>query len=255
MRQPPANAKPSAGKILVAEDNDDTRAVVVEILRHAGYRLIEAADGASALRRVEEESPDLAIIDINMPEVGGFSVVPAMRRRGFEQPVLILTGYSEIDSRVKGLGLGADDYMTKPFDDRELCARVAALLRRVKRAASGPQVLTFGDVVVNLENKTALRGGTPVPLTPTEYSVLELLSREMGKPVTRERMLDIVWGYDYLPNTRTVETTIWRLRKKLGDPGNQGGWIQSRSGLGYVLVLPGENGAATEPAPRGVPAG
>lgn len=253
MNEPPRHGPAQLGpKILVAEDNTDTREVIVQLLQHAGYRVIEAADGATALRRIEEDHPALAVIDINMPEMGGFSVVELTRRHGFDQPVLILTGNSEMDHRIKGLGVGADDYMTKPFDPRELCARVAALLRRIRRRSATPRRLTLGAVTVNLDDKCADRAGEPVALTATEYAVLDLLAREAGKPVTRERMLETVWGYNHLPNTRTVETHIWRLRRKLGDAGNQGGWIQSRPGLGYTLILPpaGE-GEATKGAVPG----
>lgn len=224
-------------KILVVEDEAITRMVVVQLLQHAGYRVLEAEDGATALRMIEEEVPALTIMDVNMPEMGGFAALETLRTRGMALPVLMLSAQGEIDQRVKGLGLGADDYMGKPFDPRELLARVAALLRRGRDTKAMPKVLRHGGLVIDFTAKRAERSGEAIALTATEFAILELLTQEAGRPVSRERMLDAVWGYNSIPNTRTVETHIWRLRKKLGDSGEESGLIQNRHGLGYVLVL------------------
>lgn len=222
-------------KILVAEDEAITRLMIVRLLQHAGYLVVEAQDGITALR-LSGERPALCIMDVNMPEMGGFGVVQEMRQRGNDLPVLMLSAQGEIDDRVKGLGLGADDYMAKPFDPRELLARVAALLRRRPGTHVAVRLLQRADLVIDLAAKRANRGGESLPLTATEFAILEVLAREMGHPVSRERMLEAVWGYTFASNTKTVETHIWRLRKKLGDASDQTGWIQNRQGLGYLLA-------------------
>ena len=148
----------------------------------------------------------------------------------------MLSSQGEVDRRLKGLGLGADDFMPKPFDLRELVARVEALLRREKTSGAAPRRLCRGDVVIDLAAREARRAGLPLKLTVTEFAMLDLLARSIGRPVTREQMLDAVWGYTMLPRTRTVETHIWRLRKKLGDGGGEAGWIRNRAGMGYTLT-------------------
>ncbi len=223
-------------KILVVEDDHLIRTMIVELLRRADYRLLEAVDGGEALRIATREQPALIVMDVNMPEMGGFEALEILRRRSVMTPILMLSTHGEPERRIKGLMLGADDFMAKPFDPRELVVRVAALLRRTSKGKAAPQRLQRGDVTIDLVAKNAERAGAPLALTATEYAILEVLAREMGRPVSREQLLDAVWGYTSLPNTRTVETHIWRLRKKLGDSVGEGAWIQNRSGVGYTLA-------------------
>lgn len=212
-------------------------ATVKLCLTGAGYRVLEAADGTQGLELAIAESPDLVILDVMMPGMNGFEVCAALRQRKFAQPILMLTTRQEVADRVKGLGLGADDYLGKPFDARELLARVHALLRRFQRITAEPPVLRFAQVVVDLGKQTATRKGKPLPLTKTEFAILELLAATPGEPVSREHLLASVWGYTYLPSTRTVDTHIWRLRKKLGDDSDKPQWIKSLPGRGYALTL------------------
>jgi len=223
-------------RILVADDEDFTRMAVIGVLQQQGYRIIEARDGRQALELAMAERPDLAVLDIEMPEMGGLTVIERLRDRGVELPVLVLSGRAEVDDRVRGLTVGADDYLTKPYERSELIARVQALLRRQRRES--PQVsgaLKLGDLIVDLERMEASRPGLTIKLSKIECSILSLLARHDGKPVSRERMFDIIWGYTFMPETRTVDTHIWRLRKKLGDGGKQPRWIKNVPGAGYVL--------------------
>jgi DNA-binding response OmpR family regulator len=224
-------------KILVAEDDDVVRASIGEVLRRAGYRVLEAGNGEAALSLLKDEQPDLVILDVSMPQLGGLAALEIIRQRGQTLPVLMLSGHGEVDHRLRGLGLGADDYMAKPFDHRELLARVAALLRRGQpRGVNKPRWLRHKDISIDLIARHAERAGQPLPLTATEYSILEVLAQNSGEPISRERLLDLVWGYTFAPATRTVETHIWRLRKKLGDSADESGWIRNVQGAGYVLA-------------------
>ena len=200
--------------------------------------MLEAVDGAQGVEVALKEKPAMIIIDVMMPRLGGVEAVEEMRRLGINVPVLMLTTRSETPERVKGLMAGADDYLGKPFDRDELLARVHALLRKHGREAPSSRTLRFDDLVVDLEQKTARRGDEEVALTRTEYALLELFAGHLGATVSREQMLDAVWGYTYFPSTRTVDTHIWRLRKKLGDSGENPRWLKRAQGQGYVLTCP-----------------
>jgi DNA-binding response OmpR family regulator len=225
-------------RILVVDDERPMRASISQCLQAEGYRVLEAADGVLGLDLIAKEKPSLVILDVMMPNLTGLEVAAELRRLGLTIPVLMLTTRQEIAQKVEGLNAGADDYLGKPFDRRELVARVQALLRRQTTAetAKAIGVLRFGDVEVDLVQHTASRGKTPLPLTRTEYALLELLAKNMGAPVARDLILDVVWGYTYFPSTRTVDTHIWRLRKKIGDNGATPRWLKKAQGEGYVLT-------------------
>jgi DNA-binding response OmpR family regulator len=158
-----------------------------------------------------------------------------MREQDDQTPVLVLTGFNDLDRRVRGLGAGADDYLGKPFSNRELVARVGALLRRSQPGA-GAKRLVLGETTVDLTARTAMnRSGGKVALTKKEFAILELLARSEGKPVGRDAILDAVWGYSGTAHTRTLDTHIWRLRRKLGDNGDDPRWIVGVPGVGYAL--------------------
>jgi DNA-binding response OmpR family regulator len=225
-------------RILVVDDERPVRTSISQCLQAEGYRVLEAADGVLGLDLIAKEKPSLVILDVMMPNLTGLEVAAELRRLGVTIPVLMLTTRQEIAEKVEGLNAGADDYLGKPFDRRELVARVQALLRRQVTAETAKAIglLRFGEVEVDLAQHTATRGKTPLPLTRTEYALLELLAKNMGAPVSRDLILDVVWGYTYFPSTRTVDTHIWRLRKKIGDSGETPRWLKKAQGEGYVLT-------------------
>lgn len=213
------------------------RLLLKRALGAGGYAVIEASDGIEALELIARVRPDLVVLDVGLPGLSGFEVVKRMRAEGASMPVLMLTCYADMENRLRGFGAGADDYLTKPYDVRELIVRVQALLRRTGPARhAATRLLRFGNVTVNLESKSAECGGAALALTRTEYLILQCLAEKSGQAVSREEILRTVWGYDAETNTRTVETHVWRLRKKIGDDGNAPHWIVNRPGLGYVLV-------------------
>jgi Response regulators consisting of a CheY-like receiver domain and a winged-helix DNA-binding domain len=218
--------------------------MVVRIaLERQGYRIMEAVDGKSGLDLALAERPDLVVLDIDMPALTGIEVCQELRRLHFDAPILMLTGRTLLDDKVTGLNAGADDYLAKPFESREFLARVQALLRRHQRATERPAILVFDQLVIDLRRRVARLAGEPVEFTKTEFAILELLARTPGRPVSRETLLDIVWGYTRFPNTRTVDTHVWRLRKKIGDAGEEPRWIKRVHGQGYLLS---EDAVATQ---------
>lgn len=225
-------------RILVVDDERAMRASITQCLLAEGFRVLEATDGAQGLEMISKEMPALIVLDVMMPNLTGLEVAAELRRLGQNTPILMLTTRSEVSQKVAGLEAGADDYLAKPFDRRELVARVNALLRRQTFSQEKKQIsqLRFGDVAVDLEKRTASLGKTMLALTNTEYALLELLAKHMGKPVSRDLILDAVWGYTYFPSTRTVDTHIWRLRKKIGDNGEEPRWLKKVQGEGYVLT-------------------
>jgi two-component system, OmpR family, response regulator MprA len=231
---------PAQPRILIVEDERIVSQVLERCLKLEGYRVLLADDGEAGLNMALKERPDLVVLDIRLPGLDGVAVCARLRQVGFESPVLMLTSKTMVQDRVTGLNAGADDYLAKPFASDEFVARINALLRRRTRAAaaSRPGLLKLGDVHIDLAEKYATRAGQPLALTKTEYSILELLASHEGKPVSRENMLDVVWGYTRLPTTRTIDTHIWRLRKKIGDDGESPRWIKLVHGRGYCLSLP-----------------
>lgn len=226
----------SSPTILVVDDDDIVRLVTSQALVAAGYDVKDVALRPEALAEVERSAPALVVLDVAMPRMDGFAVVAELRARGYGRPVLMVTAHDSPEHIVRGLSAGADDYVIKPVDLRVLAARVNALLRRGPTLPAQAGRLYFGDTVVDLELKQATCAGEAVPLTRTEYELLALLARNGSRPATRGEILEGVWGYAADANTRTVDTHLWRLRKKLGDGGEEPRWILTRHGLGYVLA-------------------
>ena len=223
--------------ILIVDDDETVRPAFAIALRSVGYRVVEAGDGLEALELTRRENPVLILLDLDMPVVNGWQTLERLRKNGFTQSVIILTGHTEVEDRVKGLSAGADDYLGKPCDLRELIARVQTVLRRSQPAVSAPTVIHLGPTKVDLKNRIATRDEQPVGLTRTEYAILEVFARYPGELVTRAAMLENVWGYSGQANTRTVDTHIWRLRQKLGDDATVPRWIQTVSaGDGYRMM-------------------
>jgi DNA-binding response OmpR family regulator len=225
-------------RILIIEDETPMRTGLADVLEGEGYRTLCAADGEIGLRKAVEEKPDLVLLDIMMPKLDGFAVCAELRRLGNAVPVLMLTAKGQIEDRVVGLDVGADDYLVKPFSTEELLARVRALLRRSQRQTRVATRLKLSEVEIDLARQTAVRGRKQIHLTAKEFSMLRLMAEAAGEPVSRERFLDVVWGYAAFPTTRTVDNHIASLRAKLEKNPDAPRWIKTVHGVGYKLELP-----------------
>jgi DNA-binding response OmpR family regulator len=225
-------------RILIIEDEAPMRTALADVLAGEGYRPFSAADGEIGLQRALEEKPDLILLDIMMPKLDGFEVCAELRRLGHATPVLMLTAKGQVEDRVTGLDAGADDYLVKPFSTEELLARVRALLRRTQRQGRSPTKLKLGDVEIDLARQTAVRGRKPVHLTAKELAMLRLMAETPGEPVSRERFLDVAWGYTAFPTTRTVDNHIASLRHKIEKNPDAPRWLKTVHGVGYKLELP-----------------
>jgi DNA-binding response OmpR family regulator len=222
-------------RILVVEDELPMRTALNDVLAGEGYRVLTAADGQGGLRRALEEKPDLVLLDIMMPKLDGYAVCRELRRLGQSMPILMLTAKGQVEDRVSGLDCGADDYLLKPFSTEELLARVRALLRRTQRHALSPTRLLVGSAEIDLVRQTARRGKRELHLTAKEFAMLRLMAETPGEPISRERFLDLVWGYTAFPTTRTVDNHIASLRAKLEADPDQPQWIKTVHGVGYKL--------------------
>ena len=222
-------------RILIIEDEYAMRRGLQDCLEAEGYRVLTAADGESGLAKAIEEKADLVLLDIMLPRLDGFAVCRELRRLGHREPVLMLTAKGQVADRVTGLDAGADDYLVKPFSTDELLARVRALLRRVERQGRTVGEIDLGEVQIDFVRQEARRGRRKLHLTAKEFAVLRLLAEAGGEPVTRERFLEIVWGYGSFPTTRTVDNHIAMLRAKLEtDPGRPR-YLKTVHGIGYRL--------------------
>ncbi len=224
-------------RILVVEDELPMRTALQDCLEAEDYRVLTAADGEAGLRRAIEEKPDLILLDIMMPRLDGFAVCAELRRLSIPVPILMLTAKGQVEDRVKGLDAGADDYLVKPFSTDELLARVRALLRRFQKQTALPATLGLGDVKIDFARQQVLRKGRQVHLTAKEFAMLRLMAETPGEPVSRERFLDVVWGYTAFPTTRTVDTHIASLRAKLETDPDNPRWIKTVHGIGYRLEM------------------
>ncbi len=222
-------------RILIVEDELPMRTALQDVLEAEGYRVLTAIDGEAGLERAIAEKPDLVLLDIMMPKLDGFAVCAALRRLSNPVPILMLTAKGQVEDRVTGLDAGADDYLVKPFSTEELLARVRALLRRNRRQTQAPAKLKLGDVEIDLPRQTAVRGRKSLHLTAKEFAMLRLMAESAGEPVSRERFLDLVWGYTAFPTTRTVDNHIASLRQKIEPDPDQPRWIQTVHGVGYKL--------------------
>jgi DNA-binding response OmpR family regulator len=227
-------------RILIIEDELPMRTALEDCLAAEGYRVLTAADGQCGLKRALEEKPDLILLDIMMPRLDGYAVCAELRRLSSAVPILMLTAKGMVIDRVAGLDAGADDYLVKPFSTEELLARVRALLRRTKKEGKTPRVLQLADVKIDFARQTAFRGRKQLHLTAKEFAMLRLMAEAPGEPVSRERFLDLVWGYGAFPTTRTVDNHIASLRGKIEPNPDQPRWIKTVHGVGYKLDLPEE---------------
>lgn len=224
-------------RILIIEDEAPMRMALADVLEGEGYRALTAPDGVVGLRKAVDEKPDLILLDVMMPKLDGFAVCAELRRLGHVTPVLMLTAKGQIEDRVNGLDVGADDYLVKPFSTEELLARVRALLRRTQRQGKSLTKLKLGEAEIDLARQTAIRGRKAIHLTAKEFAMLRLLAEAAGEPVSREKFLDVVWGYAAFPTTRTVDTHIGSLRAKLEKNPEAPRWLKTVHGVGYKLEV------------------
>jgi len=223
-------------KILIVEDQPDLAKGLEVNFRKEGYTVLKTSTGEEAIKMVIHDGPDLIILDIMLPGISGLDVCRELRAKSIETPIIMLTAKSDEIDKVVGLEIGADDYMTKPFSLRELQARVRVRLRKAPAAQEALAKYRFGPVELDFEKFTARLRNKPLELTQREFEILRLLIRCRGDVVTRDRLLDEVWGYQDYPTTRTVDTHILKLRKKIEeDPANPK-YIISVYGGGYKFL-------------------
>lgn len=217
--------------ILVAEDDRAVRDAVERALAFEGYAVVTARDGAEALQRVLNEKPDLVVLDVMMPIVDGFETCRRLRAAGNNVPILMLTARTEVSDRVEGLDAGADDYLAKPFALEELLARMRALLRR--STGLGGDALRVGDLVLDPEARTVVRSGNTIQLTKTEFDLLELLVENAGVVLSREKIYEHIWGFDFETTSNSLDVYIGYLRRKTEVDG-QSRIVHTVRGVGYV---------------------
>ena len=225
-------------KILIVEDEPDMVMGLRDNFEFEGYEVITASDGATGLERAREHKPDLVVLDIMLPRLSGLEVCKMLRSEGLEMPILMLTARGQEIDKVVGLELGADDYVTKPFSIREVLARVRAILRRTDGAKKRLARYHFGDVELDFESYRATKASSPLELSPREFELLRYLIERKGETVTRDQLLQDVWGYGDYPSTRTVDTHIAKLRAKIGDSGSEPRYVLTIHGSGYKFVDP-----------------
>jgi len=221
-------------RILVIEDDPDIAlSLRLKLERDGGFEVVTAGDGAAGLRLAVDRPPDLVLLDVNLPGMDGFEVCRHLRKDAATAatPVIMLTARIGESDRVAGLELGADDYITKPFSPKEALARIRAVLRRSDRSAEGPEALADEPLRIDVGARRAEVGGRELGLTRKEFDLIVELIRQRGRVLTRERLLETVWGYDYPGETRTVDVHVRRLRQKLGSPVDER--VETVVGVGY----------------------
>jgi DNA-binding response OmpR family regulator len=202
-------------RVLIVDDDHAARRAIAAMLRALGYGTTEAANGRECLAQIDAARPDLLLLDIDMPEMNGWQTLAALRERRYAGAVIVLTAADTTDDAVRALTAGADDFLSKPCELRELAARVNAVLRRSQKTAARGSVLQLGDVRIDLTARAAEVHGKPLPLTRTEFRLIEVLASESGRSLTRQELLQKVWRYSSSASSRTVDTYIWRLRQKI----------------------------------------
>ena len=232
--EPRAHIRP---RVLLVEDEAGLRLTLTDRLTSEGYQVDTASDGEAGLRRASSGAFDLIVLDVMLPRMNGFDVCREVRRCGVDAPVLMLTARGQMVDKVVGLKLGADDYLTKPFEMPELMARLEALLRRRRSAAQpGGDAYRFGDVVVDFRRAEVTRGGTRVDLSALELKLLRHFIEHRGAALSRDALLSDVWGYDEMPLTRTVDVHVAGLRQKIETNPRVPEFILTVHGLGYKFV-------------------
>ena len=223
-------------RVLIVEDDHAMAVALRDGFEYEGYTALVARDGTSGLRFASERAWDLILLDVMLPKLSGFDLCKQLRSAGHDTPIIMLTARGQEIDKVLGLKIGADDYVTKPFSFLELLARVEAVLRRTTKRPEIRESCQFGDVMLNFHTLEATKGGSPLPLSPREFQILEYLIAHRGGTVTREQLLDTVWGYDGFPPTRTVDVHIAKLRQKIEDTPSNPRYIVTVHRIGYKFI-------------------
>lgn len=219
--------------IIIIEDDKKTAAFIMKGLEQAGFNTVHAADGKDGLFKMKTGEFDVAVIDIMLPEMDGFTVIQKLREAKIKTPVLVLSAKNSVEDKVRGLQAGGDDYLAKPFAFAELLARIQALLRRASNVVE-PTTLTVGDLTIDLLSHKVHRGGVRIDIQPQEYVLLEYLMRNAGRIVSKTMIIEHVWEYNFDPQTNIVETRMCRLREKIDKPFEKR-LIHTVRGFGYVM--------------------
>ncbi len=224
-------------RVVVAEDDARQAALITMYLENEGHSVVVTGDGREALEQVRRRRPDLVLLDVMMPHVDGLDVCRILRYES-DVPIIMITARSTENDLLLGLDLGADDYVTKPFSPRELMGRVRSLLRRSRAAAAEEELLELGDLVIDRGRHRVTVGGLEVPLTPREFSVLEVLARHPGRAYSRMELLQSAFGFDYDGLERTIDVHVLNLRKKIEPDPAQPIYIRTVRGVGYAFAEP-----------------
>jgi two-component system alkaline phosphatase synthesis response regulator PhoP len=225
-------------RVLLIEDEEGLILTLTDRLRSEGFEVVSAKDGEAGLESASTQAFDLILLDVMLPKKNGYDVCRDLRQRGITTPVLMLTAKGETIDKVLGLKLGADDYLTKPFEMIELLARIEALLRRSPGKPNGhsADAFRFGDVAIDFKRATVTKEDSPVELSAMEFKLLQYLVENRGTVHSRDHLLDQVWGYDAMPSTRTVDVHIAWLRQKLEENVRRPKYIQTVHGMGYKFA-------------------
>lgn len=228
-------------RILVVEDERDMNRLIVKTLEKAGYTVDSCFDGEEAELFLLGARYDAMLLDVMLPKRDGYSLLRALRNKGDETPVLFLSARDAIEDRVKGLDLGADDYLVKPFSFDELLARIRSMTR--KHSSSKSNLYRLGDLELDIESRRVRRGGRDIELLPKEYSILEYMMRHAGKVISREQLENQIWNYDYAGSSNNVDAYMSRLRKKLDTPEDGAKLLHTLRGVGWTLRGEGKDKA------------
>jgi two-component system OmpR family response regulator len=223
-------------KVLIVDDEPNIRDLLATSLRFAGFSIQAVGTGAAAVAAAEAENPDIILMDVMLPDMNGFSVTKKIRGMGITSPVLFLTARDDTEDKITGLTVGGDDYVTKPFSLDEIVARINAILRRTKAAASEDSILEAGEITINQDAHEVFVNGQAVDLSPTEYKLLRFLITNANRVLTKPQILDHVWEYDFNGEMGIVESYVSYLRKKL-DPLTSEPLIATKRGVGYMYKI------------------
>ena len=226
----------TAARILVVDDEPNIRDLLSQSLRFAGFQVRTVINGAQTISAVLEEEPDLIVLDVMLPDMNGFSVTKRLRDAGYTAPIIFLTAKDETDDKIKGLNVGGDDYVTKPFSLDEIVARIQAVLRRTMQSEDEESVIRSGELTMDQDTHDVYVGDTPIDLSPTEFKLLRYLMLNANRVLSKSQILDHVWEYDFNGDAGIVESYISYLRRKI-DPHTSESLIQTKRGFGYMLKV------------------